>query len=100
VTDLSTPATLAAEFTAPCPGDDHCHRIWIHRDGSVTTPDHPTSDPETVAHALGHVPSHPCARFTSFRVRKPGPLGPGGMTRRGLPFLWGDVRRGRYTQGA
>jgi hypothetical protein len=35
-----------------------------------------------------------------FRVRKPGPLGPGGMTRRGLPFLWGDVRRGRYTQGA
>lgn len=58
----SEPATLAVEVTAPC-RDNEQHRIWVHRDGSVTVPDHTATGPEDVAHALGYIPHHPCALF-------------------------------------
>lgn len=61
-TGRNLPATLAAEIVAPCNNGER-HRIWVHRDGTVTTPDHSQQDTDDVARALGHTPSHPCARF-------------------------------------
>jgi len=50
-------ATVAAEIMGECSGPGRetlRHRIWIHRDGSTTAPDHiHDSDAEQVAKALG-----------------------------------------------
>lgn len=62
----SIPATVSAELTARCGGLDRAydtHRIWIHRNGTVTTPDHSVSldtDAEQVAYILQNHPEHTC----------------------------------------
>lgn len=55
------PGTVAAEITAPCTTGER-HRIWIHRDGTVTLPDHPPTPSELVEEGLGYHHTHPCAR--------------------------------------
>jgi hypothetical protein len=51
------PATVAGEIRAECEGPGRNalhHRVWIHRDGSVSAPDHhEDTDAEQVAKALG-----------------------------------------------
>lgn len=57
--EISLPASVIAEITAPCrilEGEIQMHRIWIHRDGNVETPDHEGKNHgniEEVVEALG-----------------------------------------------
>jgi hypothetical protein len=62
---------LAASVVAQLSVDCHSnyadtptrHRIWIHRDGSVTVPDHKVTAEDTFT-ALGGVLEHPCAYWS------------------------------------
>lgn len=74
----SIPATVSAELSVQCGGLDRAyspHRIWIHRDGNVTTPDHSVSldtDAEQVAYILQNHPEHTCGywRFIPQMVKE------------------------------
>lgn len=63
-------ATVVAQVEVACAGLDRpeeTHRVWIHRDGTVTTPDHPvevTSTAEQVASALGDATRHACGYWS------------------------------------
>lgn len=63
-------ATIAAEITGECAGPGRetlRHRIWIHRDGSITAPDHVhDSDAEQVAKALGDDEINLCQYWLRF----------------------------------
>lgn len=63
----SLPANVIAEITAPCrilEGAVEAHRLWIHRDGNVETPDHNREDNghiEEVVEALGGATFSTCS---------------------------------------
>lgn len=67
------PATLAAELTVPCDDIDdgiRPHLVWIHRDGTVTTPTHHSSDAQQVATLLGDIDSTACTYWTTSAQRR------------------------------
>lgn len=61
------PAHVSAQLSVRCvtpDGSHRRHRIWIARDGSVSTPDH--DDPnDSVITALGGKLTHPCSYWTA-----------------------------------
>lgn len=57
------PADVAAELLLPCAhagGDEETHRVWVLRDGGISTPDHFSEQEEVIA-GLGGLNTHPCA---------------------------------------
>lgn len=58
------PATVSAQVTGECEGPGRAglrHRVWIHRDGRITAPDHlADTDAEQVAKALGDQQANFC----------------------------------------
>lgn len=61
------PASVVAQVSLDCHSDyaetPSRHRIWIHRDGSVTTPDHKVAAEDAFT-ALGGILEHPCAYWS------------------------------------
>lgn len=79
------PATVTAEITGECEGPGRTglrHRVWIHRDGSITAPDHLSdTDAEQVAKALGDQQANLCHHW----LRLNDSAGPRAKTTNGEP---------------
>lgn len=74
------PATVAAEITLPCTQigrSEESHSVFIHRDGSVTAPNHLDYTDQQVLTALGEEPNSACAYWLRIPSRRgKGPLPP------------------------